>query len=313
MSRSDSVLVIGGYGHIGRFLVPRLVKAGWEVTVLTRGERPAPAAETWKNLKHRHISGDYQALCDQHGWSKLIAEVAPGAIVDILSRHTPDIVAACPAGVQQVIVTGSVWMYGPPRQVPTPERTQGAFPFEFYRTRYQHIQELLVGDTGPAITAVMPSNIAGPGKIPIDPYGTRELAIHKAMASGLEIVLPYDGLILVQPSDAEDVAEVFALALEKLDESAGRMFNAASAYALTFADLVATYSRIYDVEIPVRSVEWQEFDLIVRPTPDQRYHHEAHMCADITAGRRVLGYEPKHTPESALQRAVEWMRSKEMV
>ncbi len=313
MARSDSVLVIGGYGHIGRFLVPRLVQAGWEVTVLTRGQHPAPDSDAWKNLKHRHIVGDYQELCQQHGWSKVIDEVAPNAIIDIVARNAPEVVAACPAGVEQVIVTGSVWMYGPPRQIPTPERTQGPFPFDAYRIRYQHLQELLATQGGPAITAVMPANIAGPGKIPLDPYGSREIAIHKAMASGMEIVLPYDGLMLVQPSDAEDIAEVYALALDKLDESAGRMFNAAAAYALTYADLVTTYSRIHGEEIPVRSVEWDEFDLIVRPSPDQRYHHEAHMCADITAARQTLGYEPKHTPEAALSRAVEWMQSKDML
>ena len=313
MPRSDSVLVIGGYGHIGRFLVPRLVDAGWVVTVLTRGNQPLPDSPAWQGLRHRHITGDYQKLTEQHGWARIIDDVAPSAIIDILGRDTPAIVAAGPAGVRQVIVCGSVWMYGPPRQIPTPERTQGPFPFEFYRIRYRHIQELLAAASGPAVTAVMPSNIAGPGKIPLDPYGSRELAIHKAMHSGLEIVLPHDGQMLVGPTDAEDIAEVFALALDEVDKSAGRMFNAAAAYALTYADLVTTYSRIYGVEIPVRAVDWDEFDLIVRPDPVQRYHHEAHMCADITAARRILGYEPKYTPEAALQRAVEWMRSKEMI
>jgi nucleoside-diphosphate-sugar epimerase len=313
MAKSQSVLVIGGYGHIGRFLVPRLARAGWQVTVLTRGQHAPPDSDAWMNLPHRHLAANYQELTEQHRWPDLLKEVAPTVVIDILARHAPAVVHACPPSVSHVVVCGSVWMYGPPRQIPTPERTQGPFPFEFYRIRYQHLQELLAAASGPAITGVMPSNIAGPGKIPIDPYGTREIAIHKAMASGLEIVLPYDGLILVGPADAEDVAEVFALAVEQPDRSAGRMFNAAAAYALTFADLVTTYSRIYGEEIPVRSVEWDEFDLVVRPTPDQRYHHEAHMCADITAARRTLGYEPKYTPEAALQRAVEWMHAKEML
>ncbi len=313
MADNRSVLVIGGYGHIGRFLVPRLVRGGWEVTVLTRGNQAPPDGEAWRDLPHRHVAGNYQDLTEKRQWSNLLKETAPGVVIDILARSAPAVVQACPAGVSHVVVCGSVWMYGPPRQIPTPERTQGPFPFEFYRLRYQQLQELLVAKGGPAITGVMPSNIAGPGKIPIDPYGTREIAVHKAMASGLEIVLPYDGLILVGPTDAEDVAEVFALAAEQPGKAAGRMFNAAAAYALTFADLVTTYSRIYDVEIPVRSVEWDEFDLVVRPTPDQRYHHEAHMCADITAARRTLGYEPKHSPEAALQRAVEWMRGKELL
>ncbi len=313
MADNRSVLVIGGYGHIGRFLVPRLVRSGWQVTVLTRGKQAPPDADAWHDLPCRHVAGNYQDLTEKREWSALLKDTAPSVVIDILARNAPAVVQACPTGVNHVVVCGSVWMYGPPRQVPTPERTQGPFPFEFYRLRYQQLQELLVAQSGPAITGVMPSNIAGPGKIPIDPYGTREIAVHKAMASGLEIVLPSDGLILVGPTDAEDIAEVFALATEQPDKTAGRMFNAAAAYALTFADLVTTYSRIYGVEIPVRSVEWDEFDLVVRPTPDQRYHHEAHMCADITAARRTLGYEPKHTPEAALQRAVEWMRSKELL
>lgn len=313
MASDRSVLVIGGYGHIGRFLVPRLVRSGFDVTVLTRAQQPPPDSDAWRDLPHRHITGNYQELTDKHGWADLLKEITPNVVIDILARSAPAVVRACPSTVGHVLVCGSVWMYGPPRQVPTPERTQGPFPFEFYRVRYQHLQELLLARQGPAVTGIMPSNIAGPGKIPIDPYGTRELAVHKAMASGLEIVLPYDGQMLVGPADAEDVAEVFALATEQPDKSAGRMFNAAAAYALTFADLVTTYSRIYGVEIPVRAVEWDEFDLIVRPTPEQRYHHEAHMCADITAARRVLGYEPKYTPETALQRGVEWMRAKEML
>jgi len=35
------IVVIGGSGHIGTFLVPRLVRAGHEVTVVSRGSRTA--------------------------------------------------------------------------------------------------------------------------------------------------------------------------------------------------------------------------------------------------------------------------------
>jgi nucleoside-diphosphate-sugar epimerase len=313
MANDRSVLVIGGYGHIGRFLVPRLARTGWQVTVLTRARQAPPDSDAWHNLPCHHVTGDYQELTDNRGWASLLKDIAPTVVIDILARSASAVVGACPSQVRHVLVCGSVWMYGPPRQIPTPERTQAPFPFDFYRARYQHLQDLLAATGGPAVTAIMPSNIAGPGKIPIDPYGTREIAVHKAMAGGMQIVLPCNGLTLVGPTDAEDIAEVFALAAEQPEKSASRMFNAAAAYALTFADLVTTYGRIYGVEIPVRFVVWDEFDRVVRPAPDQRYHHEAHMCADITAARRALNYEPKYTPETALQRAVEWMRSKEML
>ena len=41
------VVVIGATGHVGTYLVPRLVRAGHEVVALSRGERepyrPAPS------------------------------------------------------------------------------------------------------------------------------------------------------------------------------------------------------------------------------------------------------------------------------
>jgi uncharacterized protein YbjT (DUF2867 family) len=44
------VVVLGGTGHVGGYLVPRLVAAGHEVTVVTRGKsrpyRPMGAVET---------------------------------------------------------------------------------------------------------------------------------------------------------------------------------------------------------------------------------------------------------------------------
>ena len=33
------VAVIGGSGHVGTYLVPRLVEAGYEVIVVSRGQR----------------------------------------------------------------------------------------------------------------------------------------------------------------------------------------------------------------------------------------------------------------------------------
>jgi len=313
MAAGKSILVIGGYGHIGRFLVPRLANAGWQVEVLTRGKQPPPDGNAWKNLPHEHITADYRQLCDQQKWGALLADIAPAAVVDILARDAPAVVKACPASVEHVVVCGSVWMYGPPNEIPTPERTQGPCPFEAYRQRYQQLQQLLAAEDGPAITGVMPSNIAGPGKIPLEPYGGRDLAVHRAMAGGREIVLPAEGQTLVGPADAEDIAEVFALVLEKPQAAAGRLFNAAAAYALTYKELVATYGRIYGVNIPVRIVTWEQFDEAAQPDPSQRYHHEAHMCADITAARTILGYEPRHTPQAALQRAVEWMHSKSLL
>jgi len=44
------VLVIGGTGHIGSFLVPQLVEDGHVVTVITRGERRPIDNREWEKV-----------------------------------------------------------------------------------------------------------------------------------------------------------------------------------------------------------------------------------------------------------------------
>ena len=47
------VVVIGATGHVGTYLVPRLVRAGHEVLALSRGERqPYSPAPEWRSSSH---------------------------------------------------------------------------------------------------------------------------------------------------------------------------------------------------------------------------------------------------------------------
>jgi uncharacterized protein YbjT (DUF2867 family) len=46
------VVVIGATGHVGTYLVPRLVRAGHEVVALSRGERkPYRSAPEWRSVQ----------------------------------------------------------------------------------------------------------------------------------------------------------------------------------------------------------------------------------------------------------------------
>ncbi len=45
-------IIIGGTGHAGTYLVPRLVEAGYEVTVVSRGNRsPYTPHNAWKKVR----------------------------------------------------------------------------------------------------------------------------------------------------------------------------------------------------------------------------------------------------------------------
>ena len=46
------VVVIGSTGHVGTYLVPRLVEAGYEVTAVSRGQRaPYQPHPAWNSVR----------------------------------------------------------------------------------------------------------------------------------------------------------------------------------------------------------------------------------------------------------------------
>jgi len=301
-------VVIGGYGHIGRHLVPKLAAEGYEVAVVTRGRQSRPDAPSWQGLTVEHLKLDYAELVGSPAGREALGELGAQAVIDILGRDTPVLMAALPPTVEHVVLCGSLWMYGPPRQVPTPEHTQGECPFDAYRKRYQQLQQVLARGDGPTVAAVMPTNIAGAGKIPLEPAAGRGIDVHRAMAAGQAMTLPGDGSTLVDPVDADDVAEVFRLVLRRPERANGQMYNAGAAYAVTFSELVAVYGDIYGRKLPVDYLDWPAFEARFKPDLSTRYHFQQHMCADITKARLELGYRPRYTPQDALARAVEWMR-----
>jgi len=62
------VVVIGGTGHIGTYLVPRLVSAGFEVVSVSRGERePYQPNGSWKFVRTVTLSREAEENASSFG------------------------------------------------------------------------------------------------------------------------------------------------------------------------------------------------------------------------------------------------------
>src|SRR6185437_4255539 len=82
------VVVIGATGHIGTYLVPRLVRAGHEVIALSRGTRePYLPAPEWSRVER--VSVDREAEDAAGTFAERIAALAPDAVLDMLC-FTPE-------------------------------------------------------------------------------------------------------------------------------------------------------------------------------------------------------------------------------
>jgi len=296
------VIVIGGTGHIGSFLVPRLVELGHEVVVATRGRRPRPAGGAWDRVTMLTLPKDNAPAS--------LAERGCEALIDIVQAQATDMYEALRARCRHFIWCGSLWMLGPPAAVPTPEVRYGPALAEGYQTRMDELAALQAraAADGLAFTAILPPNICGPGKAPLEMAGGRSVEVHKAHARGEPVTLFQGCNTLIGPCDAEDVAQGFWRALENRDAAAGQIFNVGSAYALTAPQMVELFAEIHGVAIPIRWVSFEDFTGRVMPDPGASNHFIHHMCPDITKARQRLAYAPRHTPESSMARAVEWMR-----
>ena len=301
------VIVVGGTGHIGSALIPQLVEAGHEVKVATRGRRPKPAGKPWESV-------ELLALPAQDAPAFLAGQPCD-VLVDIVQDQATAIYEAMRGKCRHFIWCGSLWMLGPPAVVPTPEVRFGPALTEGYQRRMDELVELQgrARDDGAAFTAILPPNICGPGKVPLELRGGRDVEVHRAHARGEPVTLFEGCNTLLGPCDAEDVAQGFRLALSNPQGAAGEMFNVGAPYALTAPQLARVFSQIHGVDIPIRWVSCSKFFDEVLPDPGANNHFLYHMCPDISKARSKLSYQPRYTPEQTMARAVEWMRRQRLL
>jgi len=132
------VLCIGGTGHIGRFLTPMLVQEGYDVTVLTRGKTPPADNPEWDAVEMVHAT--YRR--NSPGWVETVASQQAEVVIDILGADVKTLYESVKSDCQHLICCGSIWMFGEPRIVPTPEVYQNPCVSDGYRLRYAELQEI---------------------------------------------------------------------------------------------------------------------------------------------------------------------------
>lgn len=301
------ILVVGGTGHVGTFLVPMLVEKGHEVYVGTRGTTPLQSASAFSGAKFIKVDANDEnclAGLKEYGFDTVVD--FPGMAFKIWNALKNDI--------SHLVACGSLWMFGYPKVVPTPEISQNEILFDVYDRRYKEmlIMQSESGKFKAVFSAVMPPNICGPGKTPIDQFGGRSVDAHKSMKRGDKVYLPDGAEALIGPCDAEDLATLFALVCEKREKAKGEMFNGGAAYSLTATEFIKAYGKIYGKELPIEYVSWKKYKSEINPDFGSWWHFYAHMLPDISKARK-LGYEPKYTPEQTMKRAVEWMEENNLL
>jgi nucleoside-diphosphate-sugar epimerase len=307
------VVIIGGSGHVGTYLIPRLVAANYEVINISRARRePYQPHRAWQAVQH--IVADREAEEAAGIFGERVRDLAPDVVIDMICftlESARQIVECLGGRVQHFLHCGTIWAMGHSVEVPATEETP-RHPFGEYGMQKSAIQDYLLDQArrgGFPATVLQPGHIVGPGWMPINPAGNLDPDVFARLARGEEVLLPNFGLETLHHVHADDVAQSFVQAMANHSLSVGEAFHVVSPAALTLRGYAESTARWFGQTANLKFLPWEEWRKTVSEEyAAQTWDHIAHSPnASIAKAQRLLDYRPRYTSLQAVYESVEWL------
>lgn len=304
------ILVIGGTGHIGTYLTPRLVQAGHSVINVSRAQRtPYSSHAAWSDVEQ--LTADRNAEEQAGTFGTLILGAKPDAVIDLTCYRFDSariLVEALRGQISHFLHCGTIWVHGVSAEVPITENAKRE-PFGEYGIEKEAIERYLLTaarrDGFPA-TILHPGHLVGQGWVPVNPLGNFNSSIFIDVAKGREIAMPNLGRECLHHVHADDVAQAFIKALGNWSAAVGESFHVVSPAALTLFGYARTVASWFGVEANIRFVPWEEWKQSVTEKEAQiTWGHIARSSnCSIEKAQRLLGYQPRYRSSEAIHEAL---------
>lgn len=304
------VVIIGGTGLIGTYLVPKLVTAGHKVVCVSRQKsRPYIEGPAWQSVER--VAIDRVATEEKGNFGKRIRELRGEVVIDLICftpRSATLIADALLGEIEHFIHCGSIWVHGHSERVPTLE-SQERKPFGTYGINKATIESDLLGrhrENGFPVTVLHPGHITGPGRPPINPVGNLDPEIFVKLALGQEVVLPNLGMETLHHVHVDDVAQAFVRAIENQQNAFGESFHVVSEQALTLRGYAIAVAKWFDREANLSFQPWEicKKDMS-RRNSELTWDHIAHSPnGSIAKTKKLLNYRPFYTSLQAVREAL---------
>ncbi len=307
------IIVIGATGHIGTYLVPRLVRGGHEVVAVTRGTaRPYLPDYAWSKVEN--VVLDRDTLEKSGSFGTAIADLKGDVVIDNICftlDSARQLVEPLIGKVQQFLHIGTIWTHGLSEVVPTPEDVTKR-PFGGYGIQKAAIEAYLLDlarrQNFPA-TIIHPGHIVGQGWAPLNPAGNGDIAVFQTIARGEQLELPNIGMETVHHIHADDIAVMLMQAMANWSVSVGEAFHAVSPGAVTLRHYASSIYRYFGHEPNLAFVPWEDWKS--RQSADNAAGTWDHISrspnCSIEKGRRLLGYAPRYSSIAAVEESLGWL------
>jgi nucleoside-diphosphate-sugar epimerase len=310
------VVVTGGGGFIGAYLVKRLVADGWDVAVvdsMVRGDASRFAEVASEVELFTCDVRDQDALEKACKGAEVVMHLAaingtenfykqPELVLDVGLRGALAVVNAGRAvGVPDLVVASTAEVYQTPSVIPTPEDIQLMLP-DSLNPRYSYggskiVSELIAFNYGQdhfrQVQVFRPHNVFGPnmGWKHVEPqFIMRALAAQAAGNTAFPI--QGDGTETRSFCYVDDIVEGILTMYEKGGHR--EVYHIGSDEEITIRDLAARIGKIVGIDLDIQPGELQQGGTKRR-------------CPDISK-MRALGWSPIVGLDEGLERTVAWYR-----
>lgn len=299
-----NVLVTGGAGYVGSLLVPRLLDAGYGVTVydiMYFGDEFLPKADRrLKVIKGdiRDTAGLAQALkgidaviglaCISNDASFELDESLSTSIN--LDAFEPMVVAAKKAGVKRFIYASSSSVYGV-SDAPEVTEDHPLVPLTLYNKYKGMCEPLLFKHQSPDFLCVTirPATLCGYAPRQRLDLSVNILTNHAVNNNKITV---FGGSQKRPNLHIRDMVDLYALLLNvSADKIAGQIFNAGF-QNMSIMEIARIAKRVAEEVFPEKA----GIPIVTTPTDDIRSYH-----VNSDKIQRVLGFKPKHTIEDAIR------------
>ncbi|MDZ7835291.1 MAG: NAD-dependent epimerase/dehydratase family protein [Alkalibacterium sp.] len=255
------VVVIGGSGHIGTYLVPKLVREDHQVIMVSRG-KSEPYIKDWTWEKAEQVTLDRSSDLD---FSSKIAEMNADVVIDLicfkLDEVKETVATLKETDLSHYLYCSTIWTHGRTETIPVDPNGEKHPLDEYGRQKYaseKYLKQEYRVNGFPA-TMISPGQICGPGWSIISPLGYGDDSVFQTIADGEEIKLPNLGMETLHPVHAEDVAQMFVDAMNHRTQALGENFYAVSEDSLTLYGYAMAMYRFFGQEPKISFLSWDKW------------------------------------------------------
>ena len=314
-------IVIGGSGHIGTYLIPKLVWAGFSVVNVSRGKsKPYKLDKIWDEVENVILDRDNEVYGH---FEKKIAALDADIVIDLINfslestRKITD--ALMGTNLSHYLFCSSIWAHGTATIFPASEDLP-RYPLCEYgkeKAACEAYLHNLFHKNGFPETSVLPGQISGSGWNIINPTGNNDPMVFQRIANGEKIALPGNfGMETLHHVHADDVAQVFFNAITHRNQALGESFHAVSAESITLLGYANAIYRWFGKEPKISFLSWDEW---CKYTDNKKlctstYLHIARSGSySIEKGKCLIGYCPRHTVLEAILESVASMTERGVI